>query len=438
MSSRVGIIFKIVSCIAELFLEREDVDDMQVDSDSGAEAIPENGLYDIQSRALSVASDIRRWAPELLATRPAEKPAIEDALNFLDSVQLALTPSGMCRSSTIWGHKVFSTVFMLKSLLLSRSLRRASALASVVKKALHLILPETLSQPIIRMVEDKSISMPSQSTLSRFQVVLDTSFMRLCRQQNAMMAAVSGCRPARFFMVDSSEQCGTDWMISSYTEVPGDALLGLSQALDYLAHTKSAARAKAASVTANSDGGGRDSDAELSDEDMQAVDEVARCEDVVASAIVIHTLPPVAMGSGASSMGHKLHGLLHQMRLENIDWQEVRKIAGTIVSFTTDMGAELGLFSARSSIDLSALVPGFSKVDFVPDCDDIDGGLDVAGGGDADAVPPCALGLDGDDSDMPDAIIAAMLSEQSRSAPNESHNTNDAVCDGDSLAACAS
>ena len=290
---------------------------MQVDSDSGAdgaEAIPENGLYDIQSGALSVASDIRRWAPELLATRPAEKPAIEDALNFLDSVQVALTPSGMCRSreSTreMWGHKVFSIVFMLKSLLLAHSLRRAAALASVVKKALHLILPEPLSQPIIRMVEDKSISMPSYSTLSRFQLVLDASFMRLCRQQNAMMAAG---RPARYFMVDSSEQCGTDWMISSYAEVSGDALLELSQALDYLA-AKSAARA--ASVTANSDGGGRDSDAELSDEDMQAVDEAARCEDVVARAIVIHTLPPVAMGSGAGSLGHKLHGLLHQMRLE--------------------------------------------------------------------------------------------------------------------------
>ena len=82
-------------------------------------------------------------------------------------------------------------------------------------------------------------------------------------------------------MVDSSTQAGTDWMISCFSEIAGDKLLELSAGLDRL-HLLRANPAAA------------------------SVGELAYLEELVVSSISMHTLPPVAIGSGASNLSHKV------------------------------------------------------------------------------------------------------------------------------------
>jgi hypothetical protein len=100
-------------------------------------------------------------------------------------------------------------------------------------------------------------------------------------------------------MVDSSTKAGADWMVSCYTEIEGDMLLPLSQGLDRLLLLRS-------------------------EPGLALQGELEALEELISSTIRLHTLPPVAIGAGASSLSHKAHGLLHQLRLEQHSWLAVR------------------------------------------------------------------------------------------------------------------
>ena len=67
-------------------------------------------------------------------------------------------------------------------------------------------------------------------------------------------------------------------------------------------------------------------------------------------------MPCTGLGTGHTSLDHKLHAFLFSARLETGSWDEVFRLCSSIVSFTTDWGTEAGL----------ALVPRISVDDSFP------------------------------------------------------------------------
>ena len=61
------------------------------------------------------------------------------------------------------------------------------------------------------------------------------------------------------------------------------------------------------------------------------------------AAIRRHVFPPALIGSRRASLVHKVHCMLHQLRLECGSWRAVNDYLQTVISFTTDHGTEAGL-----------------------------------------------------------------------------------------------
>eukprot|EP00969_Alexandrium_andersonii_P102758 4534844-Alexandrium_andersonii.AAC.1 len=64
-------------------------------------------------------------------------------------------------------------------------------------------------------------------------------------------------------------------------------------------------------------------------------------------------MPPTGLGMKRSDLSHKLHGFLHSARLELESTEHVRGFARSIITFTTDLGTEKGILSAKRDIDLA-------------------------------------------------------------------------------------
>ena len=279
-------------------------------------------FFRVQSRAAvaEIASNMRWWAPHcpphIIARDPQDRQQLEDIVSYLDEVQNTFTPGGIAWDSKVFGNCVYTTTYMIRCLLLSRYLRRTSTLVTAVKKALSLVLTPSLAQSAAALLDDKTIPLPSPSTLSRFQLSIDDAWIHLQLQlrrwsthigfsvlgtsQVAWVQEIGLARAARldwpmgpkrslkagdqvsarFCMVDSSEQCGTDWMITACTEVNGDMLIPLSEALDVLCERRRRCQEE--------------------DEDADGdVPEIVDAEAIVAESMVVHTFPPVGMGAWA-------------------------------------------------------------------------------------------------------------------------------------------
>ena len=61
-----------------------------------------------------------------------------------------------------------------------------------------------------------------------------------------------------------------------------------------------------------------------------------------------HMFPPGAVGSRRASLLHKLHAVLHSMRMDLGSWNEVKDFCDDIVAFTTDAGVESGLAGVQA------------------------------------------------------------------------------------------
>ena len=71
----------------------------------------------------------------------------------------------------------------------------------------------------------------------------------------------------------------------------------------------------------------------------------------------MHTLPPVALGLGRTRLPDKVRALLYAMCLD-AGLQQLRSYVESFVSFTTDMGAELGIGDYEDA-QLNRILPGF-------------------------------------------------------------------------------
>jgi len=303
-----------------------------------------DGLASFQASAGGIGTHLREWAPHILAAHPDARSDLESAVAWLDSCVTDMTPSGICVQRTAWNKHMFDTLFLLRCTLLSREIRCAGKMKSTIKQAVALVLPPQVAEHVAAAMDHDVIRLPSRSTLSRFHLVLDAAFMIIEREKDEEANRQEAIPPARYVMVDSSTQVGVDWMVTCLTEVAGEQLLEISEAVDRLSHIRAAAAA------------GGDTQTQPDEATVSAL------EHIIVSGLRIHALPPVAIGAGASSLSHKAHAVLHQSRLERESWQGVRRLAHTVFSFTTDLGVELGLHRLGAAVDLDQYVPGFGDI----------------------------------------------------------------------------
>ena len=71
--------------------------------------------------------------------------------------------------------------------------------------------------------------------------------------------------------------------------------------------------------------------------------EMSRLRGILEERLLHHIFPPAALGAKRSSLAHKLHTVVHSMRLEPCSWSDTSRLAQHFVSMTTDMGSELEL-----------------------------------------------------------------------------------------------
>ena len=79
--------------------------------------------------------------------------------------------------------------------------------------------------------------------------------------------------------------------------------------------------------------------------------------DILKRFVSVHTLPPVALGLGRTRLPDKVRALLYAMFLD-AGLQQLRSYLESFVSFTTDMGTELGIGDYEDA-QLNRILPGF-------------------------------------------------------------------------------
>ena len=153
--------------------------------------------------------------------------------------------------------------------------------------------------------------MPSQATLSRARLMVDCGYMMWCRKRvRRPFLAVP------FLLCDSSPQAARDWVLTECRLLTKDGAIKVFRAVQLLFETK--------------------------DQPDPTVDRAALFA-IVDEGCARHMYPPGAVGSRRASLLHKLHVVLHVMRLELGSWAAVKAWASEVFSFTTDAGVEKGL-----------------------------------------------------------------------------------------------
>ena len=336
------------TCLAHMDAAQMEKSSPAVDDD----LVGPPGIPEFQLQAVKVASFLRNLAPQVLAADPHARGCLEEAVAFTDSLVTRLTPAGLSANK---GKHMFSTVFLLRCLVLAQMLRSSDRLRDAIATSISLVLPPELAECVLQSFHDKTMKLPSPSSLSRFYFVADAALMMLQRKAHAdeqNIAERDNQAPARYVMVDSSSQVGADWMVTVVTEIAADQLVPVCTAVERIAALRDTNKEARAATS----GGDHEPD------EADVLQEIQDMEETIARAVCMHTLPPVAIGYGSSSLSHKASALCHQMRLERSSWSEVRWMAHTVCAFTTDLGTEHNLYKVPARVDLSELVPGFEDM----------------------------------------------------------------------------
>jgi hypothetical protein len=202
--------------------------------------------------------------------------------------------------------------------LLSGFLKQVRDCKQALLSGLRAITTPECFEYFARVVQDQR-AVPSATTLyvHRLTVHLGWCVMKQA-QHSKLLQDASGV--VVYMTVDSSPQAGRDWLQSSMTVLPVSSLL---EAFDL---------AVALCVPPP----GQQQQDELSI--MADLERMLRWEPGV----------PVAIGSGRASAAHKLHALIHSLRLVSASWQDIAQLLRSIRSWTGDMGTESGFARLRT------------------------------------------------------------------------------------------
>ena len=277
---------------------------------TGVLSLPANpvgavNLPDLLEQMAALGSTIRSWAPRVAGCFGPDEADMEiemarqqvsmldHLLSFFDSsADLEAVGKGgarlLIRHGDGRGYRYLS-VSLLQALMNSRMLSRTSHLREAVAKCLLTLFP--CQRSLETLLAQRFI--PSPSTLSRGQLVIDAAFMLHMRARFAQLLEDG----ASFFIkTDSSPLGGHDYLI---TEVSFSAKKDLLRAWE-AAGTLVSQRQQW-----------------LDGWSSQQQQECHRQEVLFLHVLLkAHTLPPTTLGSGCADLSHKLHAFIHSLLLE--------------------------------------------------------------------------------------------------------------------------
>ena len=237
-------------------------------------------------------------------------------------------------------------------------LRDAGNLEKQMKHSIQLILPDQASE-LLQAIDRGLLKAPSPSSVSRWRVAVDTGFMYVMRR--LVSDADAAGFAVRCVLADSSPQRKFDWLLTeTHTLAPSDVVRWL-QSVWGLANTRS----RLFRLLAACDDAIQGQDIAQLQEDVRllqhqrtaAQQELQECAGPCGQpAVDVHLCPPTAQGSRRTQLIHKVHAILHTLRLEIGSWSKVAKFLRAVRAVTTDYGTESGLADVRD-INISALFP---------------------------------------------------------------------------------
>jgi hypothetical protein len=108
---------------------------------------------------------------------------------------------------------------------MSDMLAKDSDLREVLATSISLVIPSRMAKPLLDVLQDPSAyTLPNKGTISRWRLLLDTSYMLYMRSVNRSR------RWIRYLMVDSSTQGGRDYELTIVSSVDYDRLHELRMA----------------------------------------------------------------------------------------------------------------------------------------------------------------------------------------------------------------
>lgn len=264
------------------------------------------------------------------------------ALHRLSGVADFLDARGM--SSTIRG----SSEGKIRCLLLARLLRDRAQLEKLVANgvaagiALKSCTPDSAgNQDFWRERTLANARYASAAQLSRSQLQVDAAF--LCWWKDRMLQAGTG--PIYLWM-DSSPQGGSDWLLTMMDVIDSEHVWECAEAVRFLVASQDTFR----------EAKGKDErDVMLSiaaERDAQAR--------LLGKRIVRHSQAPMALGSGATSLEHKLRCLAQKMYYEAQTDRRTSALLSRVRGLCSDMGVEAGVNDV-SGVRLRDVLPPWQR-----------------------------------------------------------------------------
>ena len=132
-----------------------------------------------------------------------------------------------------------------------------------------------------------------------------------------------------YVWTDSSPQGGVDWLLSIVSMISAKDLVSCSEAADYLSKSVDEFR-----TAVHSD---------KKEKQIEIALKRHECGEILSQQIRLHRQLPMALGSGRSSLEHKLKCILRKFWAETQSLSRLKTALTFVTSMTTDLGTESGL-----------------------------------------------------------------------------------------------
>lgn len=329
-------------------------------------------------------SSIREFAGEARGVDPDVQMRLSDAADTLDGWALALEGARGYVYTDIGKKRVHDSAVLIECIRAARFLGGgASRLKESACMQIRAVLPSNLGPSLAEEVK-LSTAIPSSSALQRHELGLDASLMLLERRRND-----SGSSLVRFGWADSSPQGEHNWLWIQHHSMRVEELVPTMHAVFSVA-------ASMDSFVADQERCGAGEGIFAFDEDV--VEEWVPWLKQIGSSMREHIHPPADLQSGFEGLSHKAAAMSWSLSMECSSREALRQVVRSFVSFTTDMGVELGLSDLQQPVD--RFLPSWLELD-----QDGDLCTDVAEHGSVDAP----MVVEEDKHFLPNAMTVAGL-----------------------------
>ena len=146
-----------------------------------------------------------------------EYASLQRCVAIFQNLRAGMDPSAFVRSvrdmtgkghaSWLSSRRPYQVAFLVKAVTMASLLRSSDAMSETLQVAASIVLPATLQPAFMSMLQTCENHVPHESTISRWKLILDGSFMLYLRKQ-ALLRDSDGC--VRYLMADSSTQHGRE------------------------------------------------------------------------------------------------------------------------------------------------------------------------------------------------------------------------------------